>query len=109
MKNKYVFYQQGDVICESVECIPADAKKVEAKPRGYVLAEGEVTGHAHVIDKVADIEFVEKDGMFYIKNKKPCVVRHEEHKPITIPAGLWRVRGVKEYDHFENEARRVLD
>ena len=102
------YYQQGDVLIEPFD-IPKDAKKVEAKPRGFVLAEGEVTGHAHVIDRVADIEFVEKDGLFYIKNKKAVTVRHEEHKPITIPAGTWRVRGVKEYDHFAEEARRVID
>lgn len=103
------WYQQGDVIIEPVADLPAEAKKVEAKPRGYVLAEGEVTGHAHVIDRVADIEFVEKDGMFFIKNKKPVTVRHEEHKPVTVPAGTWRVRGVREFDHFAEEARRVID
>ena len=102
-------FQQGDVLIESVEEIPIDAKAVAAKPRGYVLAEGEHTGHAHVIDKVADIEFVEKDGMFYIKNKKSVSVTHEEHNPITIPPGLWRVRGVREYDHFLEDSRRVQD
>lgn len=103
------WYQQGDVIIEPADAMPADAKKVQARPRGFVLADGEVTGHAHVIDKVADIEFVEKDGMFYIRNEKPVTVRHEEHKPVTIPAGIWRVRGVQEYDHFAEEARRVAD
>ena len=109
MKKEHVLLQQGDVLLESVDEIPAGAKTVEPKERGYVLAEGEETGHAHVIDKVADIEFVEKDGMFYIKNKKPVTVTHEEHKPITIPSGIWRVRGVREYDHFSEEARRVQD
>ena len=103
------WYQQGDVIIESVTEIPVDAKKVAAKPRGFVLAEGEATGHAHVIDKVADLEFVELGGLFYLKNEKPVTVRHEEHKPVTIPAGTWRIRGVREYDHFAEEARRVID
>jgi len=106
---KVGYYQQGDVLIEKTEAIPAGAKSVAAKPRGFVLAEGETTGHAHVIDKVADIEFAEKDGLFYIVNKKPVTVRHEEHKPITLPAGTWRVRGVREYDHFTEEARRVID
>ncbi len=103
------WYQQGDVIIEPVESLPDNGTAVPPKPRGYVLAEGEVTGHAHVIDRVADLEFVEKDGMFYLCNKKPVTVRHEEHKPITLPAGTWRVRGVREYDHFAEEARRVID
>ena len=104
-----MFLQQGDVIIEKCESMPQDAKSVPAKERGYVLAEGEATGHAHVIDKVADIEFVEKDGMFYIKNEKPVTVKHEEHRPITIPAGTWKVRGIREYDHFQEESRRVVD
>ena len=108
MKTENEWYQQGDVIIEPAN-MPSDAKVVSAKERGFVLAEGEHTGHAHVIDKIADIEFVEKDGLFYIANKKPVTVRHEEHKPIVIPAGTWRVRGVLEYDHFAEEARRVLD
>ena len=103
------WYQQGDVIIERIEELPAGVKATQAKPRGFVLAEGEHTGHAHVIDRLAGIEFVEKDGLFYIKNDKPATVTHEEHKPITFPAGLWRVRGVKEYDHFAEEARKVQD
>lgn len=107
MKNEQ-WYQQGDVIMEPAG-IPEGAKAVAARERGFVLAEGEMTGHAHVIDRVADIEFMEKDGLFYIVNKKPVTVRHEEHKPLTLPAGTWRVRGVREYDHFAEEARRVAD
>ena len=64
------WYQQGDVIIEPVVLLPTGAKKVDSGSHGYVLAEGEATGHAHVIDKAADIEFVQKDGMFYIQNRK---------------------------------------
>lgn len=106
--NKSEWLQQGDVIMEPVADLPT-GNKVSAKDRGYILAEGEVTGHAHRIEEIAGVEFVEKDGMFYIRNKKPVTVRHEEHKPITLPAGTWRVRGVREYDHFTEESRRVID
>ncbi len=107
--KKMGYFQQGDILIEAFDKIPANTKKVEATGRGYVLFEGDVTGHAHAIEKVADVDFLEKDGVFYIVNKKPAVVTHEEHKPITIPAGSWRVRGVQEYDHFAEEARRVID
>ena len=102
------YYQQGDVIVEPAK-FPQDGKEVKAKERGFVLAEGEHTGHAHVIDKLAGIEFVEKGGMFYIKNDREVTITHEEHKPIKLPPGEWRTRGVKEYDHFAEEARRVQD
>lgn len=103
------FIQQGDVIIEPINRLPEGLKKVEAKPRGYVLAEGEHTGHAHVIDRVADIEFYEKDGKFFIVNKEKVDVTHEEHNKVTIPTGIWEVRKVREFDHFENEAREVRD
>ena len=105
-KDKY--YQQGDVILEAVAELP-DGKAVPAQARGYVLAEGDATGNVHRIEEVAGVAFVEKDGLFYIQNQKPVAVKHEEHKTITLPAGIWRVRGVREYDHFSEEARRVVD
>ena len=100
--------QQGDVLISSVDEIP-QGKPIQPKNGCFVLAEGEISGHAHRIEAVGDIEFTEKDGMFYLKNKKPCVVRHEEHGPITIPAGTWKVGGVREFDHWAEEARRVID
>lgn len=102
-------YQQGDVLMKSVKAVPSDAKKCAAKDGLFVLAYGEVTGHKHAIEAVGDIEFLEKDGLFYIVNKKPVTVRHEEHNPVTVPAGIWEVSGVREYDHFQEESRRVVD
>ena len=102
-------YQQGDVLIESCDGVPSDAKKVIGKDGLFVLAYGEVTGHKHAIEAVADVEFMEKDGLFYIVNKKTVTVKHEEHNPVMIPPGIWRVRGVREYDHFQEEARRVID
>ena len=102
------FYQQGDVILEAVGEMPL-GNPVATEQGHFILARGEATGHAHRIESIAGVEFIEKDGMFYIHNAKPVMVRHEEHKPIIIPAGIWRVRGVREYDHFAEEARRVAD
>lgn len=103
--------QQGDVIVVPVDAIPSDANKVGIDPRknGYVLAYGEATGHAHVIEDIAGVEFFEKDGMFYLKNDRPVVITHEEHKPITLPPGVWRSYRVREYDHWNEEARHVVD
>jgi len=100
--------QQGDVIIERCDSMP-DGKPGPVKGGKLILAEGEVTGHAHRVEKVANMEFVEKDGMFYLKSDTPFTVEHEEHKEITVPAGIYKVRGVKEYDHWAEEARRVAD
>ena len=42
-------YQQGDVLIQKVGELPADLETMRKGKRGYVLAEGEVTGHAHRI------------------------------------------------------------
>lgn len=110
-----VFYQQGDVILEAAQSIPSGAVPVKRTARGIVLAEGEHTGHAHVavLDDpalaVVDIELVERGGVTYLRTKGSATVRHEEHKPITVPAGDYVVRRVQEYDHFAEEARDVQD
>ena len=106
MKKRLI--QQGDVLIVSVEEMP-DGKSVQPEDGNYILAKGEVTGHAHRIENIAGVEFVEKDGMFYIRNKKPITVTHEEHKPVTIPSGIWKVGIVREYDHFTEEVKNIAD
>ena len=98
--------QQGDVIIKESP-IPQVAKRVFRKPRGFVLAEGEATGHAHVIEE--HIEMYEKDGTYYLRVERPVTVRHEEHKPIRLDGGTYKVQIVREYDPFEEEVRRVAD
>ncbi len=102
--------QQGDVIIESIEAIPAEAKKGKLKAGNIILAEGETTGHAHRITEVAGVTFREgADGMFYLQNREKLSVTHEEHNTVSVPPGIWRVRKVQEYDHFAEEARAVAD
>jgi hypothetical protein len=98
--------QQGDVLLKSIESLPK-GKKVSRKARGYVLADGEVTGHAHVIED--EIILIEKDGTLFIGCKTDVTVKHEEHGQIKIPAGNYEVGIVQEYDHFAEEARKVQD
>ncbi len=100
--------QQGDVIIRSAASIPAGAVRVSRKLKGLVLAEGEATGHAHrIVEDGAAL--YEKDGVLYIKVEKPVQVQHEEHKPITLSKGIYRVGYVREYDHFTEEARIIRD
>lgn len=102
-----MLYQQGDLLLEAIETMPTSLKR-----HSEVLAEGEATGHAH---KVAPIDlsnvdvFVAGNGELYCEAKKQFTVTHEEHKPITLPKGKYKVRRVLEYDHFAEEARQVRD
>jgi len=98
---------QGDVFFTRANAIPNGAKPVDRKARGYVIAEGEATGHAHVIED--DVQLYEKDRVLYLHVPKEVEVRHEEHSPVTLSPGQWKVGIVREYDPFLEEARKVLD
>ncbi len=102
------YYQQGDVLIVLSE-VPNEAKKTKAKNRGYVLAEGEATGHTHVVESGEDVEMYELNGTLYMSVKKETEVEHEEHDNITIPIGDYKISKILEWDSFEEEAREVLD
>lgn len=100
--------QQGDVLFHKVSSVPGGARKVKHHNGKYVLAEGEVTGHAHVVPQ-QECELYEKDGVLFMSVPKSATVTHEEHHPVTIDDGVWEVAGVVEVDPFEDETRRVAD
>lgn len=103
-------YQQGDVLILKAGAIPAGAKPVKAGKRGYVLAEGEHTGHAHTLEATPEVELYEKDGVLWLKVAgEGATVTHEEHHAQTVAPGIYEVRRVVEVDPFEDEVRTVAD
>ena len=109
MKKKMLF-QQGDVLIYSVDPkeITGEKKNIEARARGFVLADGEVTGHAHVIQD-PNVKMFNLGNKMFMECSKTVTVVHEEHNPIEIPAGTYEIGRVQEYDHFTEEARQVRD
>jgi hypothetical protein len=95
---------QGDVFLT-----PCAVPKGAAKKEGWVLAEGENTGHMHAVVEQDCAELYEKDGVLYLSASADITVRHEEHKTVSVPAGEWKVGIVQEYDEFEQAARNVRD
>ena len=94
--------QQGDVIIKS--------GKVKGKKLDHLtLAQGEATGHHHIITE-GDAELYEDNGTLYLKvNSEKATLTHQEHHAVEIPQGEWEIGIVKEYDHFAEEAKRVVD
>lgn len=101
------YAQQGDVIIKKVSINFTGMKKVARGVRGFVLAEGEATGHAHKVED--DIALFEKDGTLYVGSEEGFTVEHEEHGAITVEKGTYEIGNVQEYDHFAEEARAVVD
>lgn len=100
-------FQQGDVLIQAIE-MPEGVTKVKRVKGRLILAEGEVTGHAHAI-KSKEAELYEKDGVLYLRCETDCTVTHEEHGPVTVPPGDYVVHRVVEVDPFADEVRKVAD
>lgn len=103
-------YRQGDVLLVALHDAPAGTKPVPRDRRGLVLAEGEVTGHAHTID-APDAELVTADQaveLYLLVHGTDLVeLTHQEHSTILVPPGAYEVRRQREY-HPE-EIRTVAD
>lgn len=97
------YYQQGDVMIVKI-------KKIEGKKLNHlVLAEGEKTGHSHTITK-GEAELYEKEGTLFLKVlSESATLTHQEHPPIEIELGEYKIGIVKEYDHWDEEAKEVKD
>jgi hypothetical protein len=91
--------RQGDVLIVAVDKMPAQLEEVARSKRGVVLAEGEVTGHAHRIpSRSASLYKSETDARFLrVRGPAPAKLEHEEHSTITIPPGNYRVTIHTEY------------
>lgn len=84
--------------------IPKSAKR---KPNNH-LAEGEATGHYHAAT-APSVELFEYDGGLILAAPDGTEVTHQEHATILVPPGVWDRSIVREYDHFEEEIRDVVD
>lgn len=62
-----------------------------------VLAEGEVSGHAHTLDAAhAELIDATPEGVF-LRIIEPTPLEHQEHAPILLPPGNYRVVKQREY------------
>ena len=88
-------YRQGDVFIIPVPKIPGKGK---GKSHGSVLAQGEMTGHAHRLADPRKGEVCTIDGQMYLSVSAEGVdVVHEEHGTVTLPGGSYLVRIQREY------------
>ena len=103
-QQKTNFVQQGDVTI----------LRVDSKPEGkvldhLVLAEGEVTGHAHRVQGNAKLYEDRVNDLLLEVFPGGTTVTHEEHGNIDLSDGTYKIGIIQEYDHFAEEAREVRD
>jgi len=108
MKNKNQI-QHGDVLLQRIGTLPNGAKAFKCKDGRLVVAEGEATGHNHTIVSDKAMLYELKGDLFLEVDAREVTITHEEHKPLPIPEGIYRIGRVKEYDYFAEMERRVID
>jgi len=87
--------------------IPKGAKQ---RPNNH-LAEGEATGHFHaaVADDARVYDLPGIPDTLALAAPSGTAVTHQEHDTIIVPPGNYSRSIVREYDHFKEEARQVVD
>lgn len=118
MKTGPSIYRQGDVILVAVTALPAGAKKIPFKKRGIVLALGEATGHAHVIERasarVLQPAYWDAGAERFVQLLQAQPLKHTnadgsqaDHNPIALERGLYQQGFQVEYT--PEELRNVAD
>jgi hypothetical protein len=92
--------RQGDVLLVPLDEIPYARQHVRDH---NVVAEGEATGHAHVV--VGPARLVQATPhtavageLFVVVHGRSATLRHEEHDPIELARGVYRVVRQREYE-----------
>jgi hypothetical protein len=100
-----MLWRQGDVYISDISSIPNDAKQLPHT----VLADGEVTGHRHRIKDFASAILFEARGQLFVDvvSERADVV-HEEHGPIQLKRGKYRIWRQREFDPVQDRRFRVV-
>jgi len=97
-------FRHGDVMIEQAACLP----DVRRKAKHTILAHGELTGHCHrIAEKGAADLYETPDGMFLHVTARTATVVHDEHDPISLESGTYRVWRQREYS--PEEIRTIRD
>jgi hypothetical protein len=105
---------QGDVLFTKLDINITELKEIKPNKRGFVLAEGEATGHAHRIEATERAELFE---YFDFDLQETCMllkilqddteVKHEEHQSLFLNKGTYRVSQINEYDPWAKIGEQI--
>ena len=105
-------YRQGDVLLLPCAGIPTTACAEAPENGRVVLARGEATGHTHAMAAERVCYFRDdgaaRGGYVRVDGSAPVALTHEEHTPLMVPPGSYRVVRQREYQP-QQLPRPVLD
>ena len=94
-------YRQGDVLIEAVDVL-SESTPIKPKNGRLILAEGEATGHYHSVDANCGTLGGDRDDVMWLTVDQLTEVTHQEHAPIALPVGKYRVTRQREYTPERN-------
>lgn len=93
--------RQGDVLIVRDDDAPIDGVEIQREGDRVVLAYGKATGHAHAIrtrtGKLHAVREAQAGVIGVLALARASTLRHEEHAPIRLPAGRYRIVRQVEY------------
>lgn len=103
-------YRQGDVLLVPVTDPPkrSELQSVRRqKKQGLILASGEATGHHHRVRESTAREYRGNGQRYLFVGSKGAMITHEEHDPVPVPQGVFRIVQQREYEPVIREERVV--
>lgn len=89
-----MLFRHGDVLIQTVAELPKNVRRVGHR----TLAHGELTGHSHQIREADQVILWQTTAELFLQVERAhATVIHEEHAPIELPQGLYRVWRQREY------------
>ena len=101
--------RQGDILFKSTN-LGTSAPRVKVG-KSVVIAEGEKTGHKHVLTSTKPIEVTKTfgDQIARVILAEPGEITHDEHGTVTLEAGTYDVVREQELDHADRKLYDVVD
>jgi hypothetical protein len=100
--------RQGDVLIIGIAGkLPLGAREVQREGGSVILMHGEATGHAHRI-RSPNVTLFEAGDERLLRVDAPSDLVHEEHAPIHLEPGLYKIVRQREYQP-RSKPRWVLD
>jgi hypothetical protein len=100
---KYI--RQGDILLQQVSKIEGE----QITNQDNIIAHGESGNQHRMSNQVVIFEDKKSKDRFVQVLEQNTELVHQEHKPIQIPQGLYKIRREREYNAFEQSIRQVQD
>jgi hypothetical protein len=104
-------FRQGDILFQKIDQYTYE-KYEECKDK--IVARGEQTGHHHSFSNNAQVLLLKnynsiEPEILQVMEDGGAILTHQEHLPLKIPKGTYKIRREVEYNPFTLQLNKVRD